>query len=249
MAMDYRLEISLNALLAAMSKAGYEAQDVFAGTERYVPPSAGRIDGDAAAELGDHGLLRGNELDETFEHTLRVISVAHTEYFAYVRCGEAQYGVLVAALGRAAITAVSEGDRVLLKPAGEGDLTKVLAKHLPEFPATNFRPFSASRRDAAGNDHDAVDIFNDDTGTSRDAHDLRNILVPPFHGTGYLHVARRAGGGKRVQAEQAITYVDIDAGRVGFDVTGPADNQHILAFPGDNTSLAERLTRLRRALD
>lgn len=245
MTIERPVELTLPTFLAATAYAGRgEPHRILATGPSFVPPrSHGTLDEDAAAELAGLGLLDGTELGERFSHTLRVLEQAHTEYFAHVRAGEHQYGVLVAALGRTTtLAAVSENDRILLEPARSDDPARTLVAYLPEHPPARFRTFSASLDEFA--DDDIVD-----RGRSRDADDLERMLTPPFGGTGYLHVARRADGGPRVQAGQAITYTDTTMGRVGYDITGERRNPHVVAFPGDPDGFTERLARLRRTLD
>ncbi|EHR48877.1 hypothetical protein SacmaDRAFT_0576 [Saccharomonospora marina XMU15] len=230
-----RVELSLDTLLTAMSLAGCgEAHLIFAGGERYVPPSAtDRVRREALDELAPLGLATGGGLDRDFEDALRTLGQPHTEYIAHVRAGDRQYGLLVAVRGRSATIAVREGARVRLNRARETDYAAMLVALLPAAAPADFTPFSVPRQEIRGEP------------TSHDARELASILARPSDGLGYLHVARRASGKRRTEATDAVCYVDAEAGRVGIAPTG---GDHVAVFPGDETRLTARLAAVRATL-
>ncbi|NIJ14327.1 hypothetical protein FHU38_004671 [Saccharomonospora amisosensis] len=230
-----RVELPLDTLLTAMSLAGCgEPHLVFAGGERYVPPSAAdRVRREALDELASLGLATSGGLDRGFEDVLRTLDRPHTEYIAHVRAGDRQYGMLVAVRGRSATIAVREKGSVRLHRVRETDYAAVLVNRLPPAAPAEFTPFSVPRREIR------------DEPTSQGARELVRILTGSSSGLGYLHVARRPGGDSRTEAPEAICYVDAEAGRVGI---APSDGDHFTVFPGDETRLTGRLAAVRATL-
>lgn len=231
-----RVELPLDTLLTAMSLAGCgEPHLIFAGGERYIPPSATeRVNREALAELDSLGLATKDGLVRDFEDALRTLDRPHTEYIAHARAGERQYGILVAVRGRSATVAVREDDSVRLNRVREADYAAVLVNQLPSAPPAEFTPFSVPQREIRGEP------------SSQGARTLASILEGPSGGLGYLHVARRAGGDNRREASEAICYVDAEPGRVGIART---EGEHVTVFPGDEVRLASRLAAVRATLD
>lgn len=252
MVINRLVELPLSTFLAASGMAGCgEVHRIFAGGAQYIPPSArGRVNSEALAELRKLGLAHGERLGAEFERTLQVLGKPRIEYFAHVRSGDHHFGVLVAGIGDDAVIGLCEQRQVWLKPVKENCyLAVALTEHLPEFPAAEFAPFSVARRDLDSASGD-VDLFDDGPSSGdRAAAGLKNILTPPFYGHGYLHVASTPDGGTREQTTQAVTYVDVEAGRVGVEVSGPPNNQYINVVPGEPVKLASKLARLRRTID
>lgn len=248
MTLGQPVRISLTTLLASIEQVRGEAHIVFADGGRYIPPSVrGRYDRQVAEELERLGLRRGHRLDEGFEETLQTLGRPATEYFAHLRFGDEHYGILVAVLGDMAVRATRQGDLVLLEPAPHRDHSTMLVERLPRFAAASFAPFSLPHHEFAHDGASAHDLY-DDGGRSRAARELDALLKQNYHGLGYLHAACRANG-VRTEAEQAISYVDVDAGRVGIELTGPRRNAHVSVFPGEGGRLAARLSGLRASLN
>lgn len=241
----HTVELSLHTLLIAMRSLGLGAEPhpILTGGDRYIPPAlAGQVDTEARDELSRLGLLAGKHLCDDFEATLGLIDRATSEYFAFCRTGQGQYGVLVAAAQRDAVTVLHEDGSVWLKPRRGEDHAGTLVNHLPEFEPAAFTGFSVRQRDLTD---DAVSGIYDEPSASdaREVRELRTVLDEPKYGIGYLHVAQRAGG-RRVEASRAVTYVDLDGGRVGMDINGSSSDAYINVFPGDVSRLATRLTSL-----
>ncbi|GAB3505995.1 ESX secretion-associated protein EspG [Amycolatopsis cihanbeyliensis] len=243
------VEMSLHTLLTAMRwhNCG-EPHPILLGGASHVPPSAEhQRDCEALEELGALGLVRGRELVGSFEDTLHVLDRPDTEYYAQTRTGDDSYGVLVACRGREAVTVAHQDGTVWLTPVHRDDRALALAKHLPPFPPADFQTFSARQAEFARPDTSGP--YEPLPARSQPVRDLHTILDQPYYGIGQLYVARRQDGGPRHEAPASLSYIDIDVGRVGLELTGPADNQHITVFPGDPGNLAERLTKARAPLD
>ncbi|PXY32780.1 hypothetical protein BAY60_07050 [Prauserella muralis] len=206
---------------------------IFAGGAEYVPPAAaGRERRALFDELTELGVTVGKELDPEFERWLHVLDRPHTEYYAYARTGDEQFGVLIAVRGSTTVVAEHHDKRVWLRSVGERDYPALLVELLPSVRPAAFTPFSLPASAYPG--------------SGPEARQLDTLLDPPPRGMGHLHTARRPGGGPRQQAVAPVSYLDTAAGRVGIEHTADA---HLTVFPGDPTGLAARLAAARSTLD
>ena len=112
-----QVELSLDTMRTAMRQAGCgDPHQIFAGGLRYIPPSsANQVDRAAFEELSQYGFTQGRGFTPGFEEVLELLDRPPTEYFAYARTMDEQFGVLVAVRGRFAVTALCQGERVWLK--------------------------------------------------------------------------------------------------------------------------------------
>ncbi|WP_216210646.1 ESX secretion-associated protein EspG [Amycolatopsis aidingensis] len=244
MAVRHLLELSLDTLLSAMAQTGCgRPHVVFAGGAHYISPEIrAEVDREILDELGSLGLVRGRELTGDFEDTLHLLDRPDTEYYTFIRTGDVQYTALVAAKGRDAVAAAHRDGTVWLGPAEDNDLTGTLAAQLPDFPPAEFTPFSVRQEEFAALER--ADAYE----RSRDASAMAALLEPPHYGLGYLHVARRAAGG-REEASATLSYLDAEAGRIGIELSGPPGNQYLNLFPGDADRLAGKIASIRARLD
>ncbi|MEV7553722.1 ESX secretion-associated protein EspG [Amycolatopsis sp. NPDC089917] len=243
------VEITLDTLLTAFRHAGCgDPHLIFAGGLRYVPPSSRNgEDRSAFEELGGLGFTEGKRLTSGFEDVLHILDRPNTEYYATTRTEEEQYSVLVAVRGRAAVTAICEGDRVWLKRVRTADRAAALVMNLPEYPPARFAPFSLPQDDFkadAGNE-----LYDETASRSREARRLDEVFEQPYFGIGFFAAAKRADGGRRTEAVDGLTYLDLDAGRVAMHVTGPPRNRYVTVLPGEPVLLAQKVAALRASLD
>ncbi|AXB46702.1 ESX secretion-associated protein EspG [Amycolatopsis albispora] len=245
MVIGHRTEISLNTLLTAMRWTGYDHPHlVFAGGERYIPPSASTgLEKAAMDELRDLGFAAGNRLTGDFEDTLHLLNRPPIEYFAHVRTRDESYEILVAGHDRTAVVAVHQDERVWLKPYRGKDAATLLVDHLPSFPAASFTPFTVPRHEMA-EANGVQGIYDEKRSRSPEAKELDEIFSVPHYGSGLLHAARRDYRGDRHQAPSGLSYLDLDAGRVGLASGGPRGNEHIVVLPGDRSRLSEKVASL-----
>ncbi|QFU94134.1 ESX secretion-associated protein EspG [Amycolatopsis sp. YIM 10] len=247
MVIAHRAEISLNTLLAAMRWTGYEEPHlVFAGGERYVPPTAAiGLDNAAMDELRECGFLanKGKRFTGDFEDTLHLLNRPPIEYFAHVRTSDESYEILVAGHDRTAVVAVRQDERVWLKPYRGKNTAALLVDHLPDFPAANFTPFTVPRHEIT-EPNTVTGIYDEKRTRSPEVKELEEIFSVPEYGSGLLHAAKRDHRGNRRQAPVGLSYLDIDAGRVGLTSGGPRGNEHIVVLPGDRTRLSEKVASL-----
>ncbi|WP_240686896.1 ESX secretion-associated protein EspG [Amycolatopsis suaedae] len=219
-----------------------EPHIVFANEAVYIPPEAApEFDRKVREELGDLGLLRGGRLTDEFADTLHLFDKPEQEFFAFVRTGDEQYSILVAARNRAAAVALHQGDRVWLKPDPTPNQAATLVEHLPEFDPAGFTPFTVARQDLRDAENGGSDIYDEPARTSPEARELLEIFSVPYYGAGFLHAARRDHRGRREQASETVKYLDIDAGRVTFAESG---GDHIAVLPGTPVNLANKLAAL-----
>ncbi|MGW4831651.1 ESX secretion-associated protein EspG [Amycolatopsis japonica] len=243
------VEITLDTLLTAFRHAGCgDPHLIFAGGLRYIPPSS-RNGEDRAAfeELGGLGFTEGKRLTSDFEDVLHILDRPNTEYYATVRTETEQYSVLVAVRGRAAVTAICEGNRVWLKGVRTADRAAALVMNLPEYPPARFSPFSLPQDDfngAGGND-----LYDEPASRSREARQLDEVFEQPYFGVGFFAAAMRPDGGRRTEATDDLTYLDLEAGRVAMHVSGSPRNRYITVLPGEPALLAQKVAALRASLD
>ncbi|MFC9251065.1 ESX secretion-associated protein EspG [Amycolatopsis thailandensis] len=243
------VEITLDTLLTAFRHAGCgDPHLIFAGGLRYIPPSS-RNGEDRAAfeELGGLGFTEGKRLTSDFEDVLHVLDRPDTEYYATVRTEAEQYSVLVAVRGRAAVTAICAGSRVWLKGVRTADRAAALVMNLPEYLPARFAPFSLPQDDfklAAGNE-----LYDEPESRSREARRLDEVFEQPYFGVGFFAAAKRSDGGRRTEAVDGLTYLDLDAGRVAMHVTGSPRNRYITVLPGEPVLLSQKVAALRASLD
>ncbi|MEU9690968.1 ESX secretion-associated protein EspG [Amycolatopsis japonica] len=243
------VEITLDTLLTAFRHARCgDPHLIFAGGLRYIPPSS-RDGEDRAAfeELGGLGFTEGKRLTSDFEDVLHILDRPNTEYYATVRTEAEQYSVLVAVRGRAAVTAICEGNRVWLKGVRTSDRAAALVMNLPEYPPARFSPFSLPQDDFNGDDGN--DLYDEPASRSREARQLDEVFEQPYFGVGFFAAAMRPDGGRRTEATDDLTYLDLDAGRVAMHVSGSPRNRYITVLPGEPTLLAQKVAALRASLD
>ncbi|MFD5249087.1 ESX secretion-associated protein EspG [Amycolatopsis sp. NPDC058340] len=242
------VEITLDTLLTAFRHAGCgDPHLIFAGGLRYIPPlSRNGEDRAAFEELGGLGFTEGKRLTSDFEDVLHILDRPNTEYYATVRTEAEQYSVLVAVRGRAAVTAICEGNRVWLKGVRTSDRAAALVMNLPEYPPARFSPFSLSQDDFNG---DSGNLYDEPASRSREARQLDEVFEQPYFGVGFFAAAMRPDGGRRTEATDGLTYLDLDAGRVAMHVSGAPRNRYITVLPGEPTLLAQKVTALRASLD
>ncbi|WP_410650037.1 ESX secretion-associated protein EspG [Amycolatopsis sp. cmx-4-54] len=243
------VEITLDTLLTAFRHAGCgDPHLIFTGGLRYIPPSS-RNGEDRAAfeELGGLGFTEGKRLTSDFEDVLHVLDRPNTEYYATLRTETEQYNVLVAVRGRAAVTAICEGNRVWLKGVRTADRAAALVMNLPEYPPAQFAPFSLAQDDFNGGGGDG--LYDEPESRSREARQLDEVFEQPYFGVGFFAAAMRPDGGKRTEAIDGLSYLDIDSGRVAMHVSGSPRNRYITVLPGEPTLLAQKVAALRASLD
>ncbi|MGY6656532.1 ESX secretion-associated protein EspG [Amycolatopsis sp. TRM77291] len=243
------VEITLDTLLTAFRHAGCgDPHLIFAGGLRYIPPSS-RNGEDRAAfeELGELGFTEGKRLTSDFEDVLHILDRPNTEYYATLRTETELYNVLVAVRGRAAVTAICEGNRVWLKGVRTADRAAALVMNLPEYPPARFAPFSLPQDDFNGSGGDG--LYDEPEARSREARQLDEVFEQPYFGVGFFAAAMRPDGGKRTEATDGLSYLDLDSGRVAMHVSGSPRNRYITVLPGEPTLLAQKVAALRASLD
>lgn len=215
---------SLNTLLTAMRSAGCgDPHPVFAKGLRYIPPSARqKVTQEAVEELGPYGFTQGDGFTPEFEDLLHLIDQPAQEYFAYARDTTEQIGVLVAVKGLDKVCVVCRGDQVELSDV-DAHPADALVAHLPGYRPADIRPFSLPQEDFR--QAPVSDIFDDDE-RSREAQELDALFRQPHYGVGQLQANTKT-----------VSYLDLEAGRVGIAV---ADG-YISVLPGANENLSRKL--------
>ncbi|KDN19686.1 ESX secretion-associated protein EspG [Amycolatopsis rifamycinica] len=215
--------LSLNTLLTAMRHVGCgDPHPVFAKGLRYVPPSAkDRVQREAFEELSPYGFIEGDGFTPEFEELLHLIDHPARDYVAYARDTSGQRNVLVAQRGRTAVCVVCQGDQVELSDVDTHPADALVAQ-LPAYRPAGIRPFSLPQEDFRT--AEVSDIFDEER--SREAHELDALFQQPHYGVGQLHAAG-----------STVSYLDLDAGRVGIAL---ADG-YISVVPGHPKELSHKL--------
>ncbi|WP_216214358.1 ESX secretion-associated protein EspG [Amycolatopsis aidingensis] len=240
------IELSLPAFLTAGAGAGFaRPHPIFSGGAHYLPPrSRERAERQAWEELAGLGLAFGRELAGNLDDAIHVLYRPEAEYWAHVHTQGEQYHLLVAVRGRDAVAAFHQDGTVRLKPAREHDRARTLARNLPRHPAADFVGFSVHRDELARR---GGEPYRPPPARSHEARILDDVLRQPNHGFGQLHVAVVEGAG-RMQSATQLTYLDLEAGRVGLESGPPEADQHVTTFPGTPAEIANRLGRIRAGL-
>jgi ESX secretion-associated protein EspG len=246
-----QVEISLNTLLTAMRQVGCgEPHQVFAGGLRYIPPSStSQVNREAFEELSQYGLTQGNVFTPGFEEVLHLLDRPTTEYFAYARDMDEQFGVLVAVQGRFAVTALCQDERVWLKTVSpDSSPVDALVANLPQYVPARFTPFSLPQ-DEFRREEEVDDLYDTGPTRSRVAQQLDEIFDQPYYGVGQFYAAKRVNGGPRTLTQDSLSYLDVDAGRVAVELSGTPGNRYITVLPGEPGLLGQKVAALRAGLD
>ncbi|WP_328445743.1 ESX secretion-associated protein EspG [Amycolatopsis sp. NBC_00438] len=238
--MVLKAELSLGNLLTAMRQAGCgDPHPIFAGGLRYIPPSARKnTDRQAFEQLSEYGFTQGDGFTPEFDDLLHLLDRPATEFFAYARDQREQIGVLVAVRGRTAVTAVCQGERVWLKgvPPDTHPVDALIA-NLPPCQAADIKPFSLPQQDFR--EERGSDVFDDAPARSRAAQKLDDLVKQKHSGLGQFYAAKREEG-LRIETEDSLGYLDVDAGRVGIGVA----DRYISVMPGDPVVLGRKVAAL-----
>ncbi|MEV5714437.1 ESX secretion-associated protein EspG [Amycolatopsis mediterranei] len=216
---------SLTTLLTAMRNAGCgDPHPVLAKGLRYIPPSAAkRVNREAFEELSPHGFVQGDGFTPEFEDLLHLIGDPAQEYFAYARDTTEQIGVLVAVKGGDKVCVACRGDQVELTDVRTHPADALVA-HLPGYRPADIKPFSLPQEDFR--QHPESDIFDDAPARSREAQEFDALFRQPHYGVGQLQTENKT-----------VSYLDLDAGRVGIAL---ADG-YISVLPGAPQALSRKL--------
>lgn len=244
-----QVELSLDTMLTAMRQAGCgDPHQIFAGGLRYIPPSsANQVDRAAFEELSQYGFTQGRGFTPGFEEVLELLDRPPTEYFAYARTMDEQFGVLVAVRGRFAVTALCQGERVWLKTVSpDNSPVDALIANLPPCAPADFTPFSLPQAEFR-HEEEADDLY--DGPRSRAARQLDEIFNQPYFGVGQFYAAKRVNGGPRTLTEDSLGYLDLEAGRVAIHLSGAPGNRYLTVLPGEPGLLGQKVAALRAGLD
>ncbi|MGW4057326.1 ESX secretion-associated protein EspG [Amycolatopsis sp. NPDC004747] len=246
-----QVELSLDTLLTAMRQAGCgDPHQIFAGGLRYIPPSsANQVDREAFEELSQYGFTQGRGFTPGFEEVLELLDRPPTEYFAYARNMDEQFGVLVAVRGQFAVTVLCQGERVWLKTVSpDRSPVDALVANLPRCAPADLTPFSLPQ-DEFRHEEEGSDIYDDAPARSRAARQLDEIFGQPYFGVGQFYAAKRENGGARTLTQDSLGYLDLETGRVAIHLSGTPGNRYLTVLPGEPGLLGQKLAALRTGLD
>lgn len=241
------LIVSQDTLLRALSWENLaEPHPVLIGVEYYRDEEAEReADQQAWAELGRLGLLEGNRLAPDFRDCLVVLSRPGNEFYAWIVGGKEDsdvVGILVAAIGRDALTVTRAQGQVRITPARPETPAETLIAQLPEHPPARAQSISVARAEYEQTTGSTGEVRLTDAPnrTSPEARRLRSLLEEPRTRMIQLGTAARDRSARRRRDKFAI--LDVDSGRWVNHLTGGGKqgDEWIVAAP----ATPQLLTRL-----
>lgn len=240
------VEVTLSALLCSFRQFGLaDPHPIFGSGTTHVPESlAGGLDDAARDELSRLGLSDRGRVSDEFEDAVYALAQPEAEYLARVANQGEEYTAFVGVRGRAVVTAVRDGERVLV--TAEDDRrspAEALIATLPPYRPAKVPRISLSQHEFRGEDG----YLPDDR--SRSARAVDALLEASAFGQGEINVSIRGCGRGRRVADGVLLYRDLADGRVAFDVSGEERNRYIEVLPGDNLLMAQQVAALRSSLD
>jgi hypothetical protein len=240
------VELSVFPLLSVIQREKLgEPHTIFAGGERYV---SSRFAEEAAQalqrELADAGY--GERQDYlAFIDTLAIVQRAELEYYGWVTATDITYSVLVASVGRVAVTVVRSGDRVVFERGDADRIADSLVYKLPDVGAgkgdliaVNASDFTASLR-ARGSVMRRSSAARPEAARRLDA-----LLTTQRLSVAKLYAARRDASGVRTRSERWLTVLDLVDGRWAMSVSQARGHRWIHAAPGTDQHVAGKLVEL-----
>jgi ESX secretion-associated protein EspG len=240
------VELSILPLLGVIRQEGLgPPHAMFVGGERYV---SARFTEQAARalrqELAAAGLGERPDYLE-FLDSLTVVQQAEREYYGWVTGVDLTYSVLVASVGRVAVTVVRSGDRVVVERGDVDRMVDDLVCRLPDVRVADGEPIAvrATEFDVSGRGRGTV-MRRSGSARPEAARRLDGLLGTRRVSVAKLYAARRDDEGTRVRAERWLTVLDLVDGRWAVSVSQVKGQRWLHAAPGTDQHLVGRLVEL-----
>lgn len=220
---------------------------IFAGGERYASPrQAGETAAALRRELADAGLGHRDALDD-FLGTLAVVQRAAVEFYGWVRAGDDDHALLVAAAGRRAVAVTRSGDRVRFEAADPDRLVEALVHRLPEAWPGSGDSISVLATELGRRPAGSI-MRPMGSGRSEGARRLDALLREPRVGGAKLYAAARDRAGVRSRSAEWLTVLDLAGGRWIVYPTLGRGARAVNAVPATPHLLAAKLGELQRTI-
>jgi predicted RecB family endonuclease len=235
----HAVELSVFPLVSLIRKQSLgEPHAVFAGGELYVSHRlAAEAERALQQELGDH-----REIIEL----LNVVQRATFEYYGWVTSVDDHYGVLVASLGRQAVSLVRNGESVRFERCDADRLAEALV--LPDAAAGRGETVSVSHADFHSSRAPGTVMRRTAPSRPPTARRLDALLNARRVAVTKLYAARRDEDGVRQRSERWLTLLDLVDGRWVLSVGHARREKWINATPGTPRVVADGLAELARSI-
>lgn len=246
MVLSRTTEVTQSALLCAFRQVGLtDPHPMFGSGTVHVPePLAGGLDAEARSELSRLGLLDRGRVSDELEDAVYALAQPEAEYLARVVNQGEEYTAFVGVRGRAVVSAVRFGERVLV--TAESDRQSPAAALVAKLPP--YRPAQLARISLPQDEFRGSGGYLPDD-RSRAARAVDALLEASSFGFGEINVSVRGSGRERRVADGVLLYRDLVEGRVAFDVSGAERNRYIEVMPGADQTMTRQVAALRASLD
>ena len=243
------VEIAVSPLFSLLQRENLgDPHTILAGGERYFSPRfAAEAERVIEQELAATGLGDDREYRK-FVELVTVVQHATVEFYGWITGVDENYGVLVASLGRQAVSAVRVGDTVRFELCAADRMIEVLVSRLPEVPAGRGAAFTVGHADF--HSRSRAGTIMRPTGPTRPekARRLDALLDTRRRYVTKIYAAKRDDDGCRQRSQRWVTVLDLVDGRWVLSVTQARGEKWIGAGPGTSQVIADRLTELARSV-
>lgn len=220
---------------------------IFAGGERYVShrfaTEAERV---LQQQLHEAGLGDRQDYLE-FVDLLTVVQHATVEYYGWVTGVDDDHAVLVASLGRRAVSLVRSGDSVRFERCAADRLVPALMARLPDAPVAQGDAISVSHADFQAKSSGTV-LRRSAPSRPREARRLDELLNARRVSVTKLYAAKRDDDGVRQRSDRWLTLLDVTDGRWALSVRQTRREKWINAAPGTPRLVEDGLEELARSI-
>lgn len=204
-----------------------------------------------AAELGHLPIYEGHgKLDRDFEDSLRCLCRPEIAYVAMTNVQDRFRHLLACSLGREAILAVHEHERVMLRQISPNALAQELIAALPNHPPAKFQPFSvpyAEDEQTQQTEQGFMRSANART-VSRERQQWDQLVAHPAYGGGQITVELRDELGRSSETEDPFMFVDADLGRWYRSTEHRGNMRYVFCAPLPRETFVQRLHALQEQL-
>jgi hypothetical protein len=245
------VEISVSPLFSLLQAENLgEPHTILAGGERYVSPRFyGGFERVVRQELSDAGL--GDKRDYLeFLDLVNVVQRASSEFYGWVTGAGQDYGLLVASLGRQAVSVLRVGETLRFERRDADQMVDALVWSLPEVAAGRGEAVSVSHAEFHASQSRAPGSVMRRASAARPegARRLDALLDLPRRYVSKIYAAKRDAGGNRQRSERWLTVLDLVDGRWALSVTQARRQKWIRAAPGTPQLVGDWVTELARTI-
>jgi hypothetical protein len=216
---------------------------VFAGGELYVSHRfAAEAEQVLQREVAESGLDHRELVD-----LLTVVQHATVEYYGWVTGVDDDYAVLVASLGRRAVSVVRSGHDVRFERCAADRMVATLVARLPDVPVARGDAISVSHADFQPTSAGTV-LRRSTPSRPKEARRLDELLDARRVSVTKLYAAKRDDEGVRQRSDRWLTLLDVTDGRWALSVRQTRRGKWINAAPGTPRLVEDGLEELARSI-